>query len=73
VWATCAVRVWPTEQRGRGEADRWATGTVSSDGTDRQAGPGWRWEREGGERGAGARGPARSDVEWAETWMNSSI
>jgi hypothetical protein len=33
--ATCAVRARPAEQRGRGEADRWATGTVPGSGTDR--------------------------------------
>jgi hypothetical protein len=33
--ATCAVRAWPTEQRGRGEADRWAAATVPGGGTDR--------------------------------------
>jgi hypothetical protein len=35
----CAVRAWPTEQRGRGEADRWAAGIVPGGGTDRQADP----------------------------------
>jgi hypothetical protein len=54
-WArvTCEVRARPAEQRGRGEADRWAAGTVPGSGSDRQAGPAWRREREGGERGVG--------------------
>jgi hypothetical protein len=48
----CAVRAWPTEQRGRGEADRWAAGIVPGGGlTDRwtpaSSGRG-REEREGG-------------------------
>jgi hypothetical protein len=33
--ATCAVGARPAEHRGRGEADRWALGTVSGGGTDR--------------------------------------
>jgi hypothetical protein len=52
---TCEVRARPAEQRGRGEADRWAAGTVPGSDSDRQAGPAWRREREGGERGVGAR------------------
>jgi hypothetical protein len=69
--ATCIVRARLAKQRGRGEADWWATTTVPGGGTDRQAGPNWWQEREGGERGAGRAwaGPRKKEVGRAQ--MNS--